>query len=83
MEKVKNKRGYKGKIVLCDLYLFRPKEVVRAYEIDNQLYLELDDGDAMISDYVTVCDTKEEAWGLYAAHIEKISGIKLVQKCEL
>ena len=74
MSTTKQRRGFKGKVVLRTLHTFEPEIIQRAYEEDGKLFLELPDGDAMIIDYVHLCEDEDAAWELYADYIEEAIG---------
>lgn len=74
MSTTKQRRGFKGKIALTNLYNFEPLQVTKAYEKDGELFIELANGDSIRSEYVYLCNDMNAAWELYADHIKEKTG---------
>jgi len=74
MSTTKRRRGFKGKVALRSLYDFEPLTVLGAYETDEHLFIELEDGDDMIVDFIYLCENEDAAWDLYADYMEEQTG---------
>lgn len=74
MTKEKQRRGFKGKVILRNINNFKLENVTGAFERGDQLYIKLEGGDDMIADYVNLYENEDVAWEAYASNIEEKTG---------
>jgi Na+/phosphate symporter len=71
---MRNKNLYTGKIALRTngkIFHSEPHKILGAYEENKKVYIKLDNGDDILSDYITIFENADEAKEFYNSTFKK------------